>query len=72
MLGHVLDQSLEQEVPLLPTELLERIRGNFQLETGDDVDKQSNPSDAQLTALYFRAFHEQVRYVDFAIWGPLR
>ena len=54
---------------MLPSALLEQIRPSFEAETGDEVDKQSSPSDTQLTALYFKAYHGQVPYVDFGVWN---
>ena len=68
-LGHTIDQSIEQEVPMLPASLLGKLRLNYAAETGDEVDRQSSPSDAQLTALYFKAFHGLPPYVDFGVWG---
>ena len=69
-LGQVVDQALDQTIPMLPAAVLDRYRARFRADTGDDVEKAASPSDAQLTALFFKAFHNQPPYVDFAVWGP--
>ena len=69
-LGKIIDQTLDQEVPQLAAEFLLRLRAHYARVSGEEPDKISVPSDAQLTALHFKAHHGLNPYVDFAVWGP--
>ena len=69
-LPQVIDQGMDQEVPLLSNEDLSQMRGRFISTFGDPPLERAEVSDAQLTSLAFKAAQGLAPFADFGVWGP--
>ena len=69
-LGQIPNQSMDQDIPMLPPNLITEYRGNYITICGDEPLPAIDPSDAQLTALHFAVTNGLAPYADFAIFGP--
>ena len=69
-LSQVINQSIEQEVPLLPAEALAEARNRYIALCGDEPLPGVAASDAQLTALSFLMSNSLPPYADFAVFNP--
>jgi hypothetical protein len=69
-LSQVVDQSSDQEVPMLPANELSTMRQRFITAFGDSPLPRMEVTDSQLTALQFKLTSGQPPYADFGVWGP--
>ena len=69
-LGQVLNQALEQDIPLLPETLLRESRERYITICGDEPLQSSAATDAQLTALKSILDNGMVPYADFGVFAP--
>jgi len=69
-LSQVVDQSSDQEVPMLPASELTAFRQRFITTFGDPPLQRMEVTDSQLTALQFKLTSGQPPYADFGVWGP--
>jgi len=69
-LSQVVDQSSDQEVPMLPIGELTTMRMRFTTAFGDPPLQRMEVTDSQLTALHFKVSSGQAPYADFGVWGP--
>ena len=69
-LGHIVNQGIDQEIPMLSPEMLSKARDRYIQACGDEPLASCAASDAQLTALNFLIENGMVPYADFALFNP--
>ena len=69
-LSQVINQTIDQEVPLLPPEALAEARNRYIALCGDEPLPGVAATDAQLTALSFLISNSLPPYADFAVFNP--
>ena len=69
-LSQVIDQGSDQEIPMLPQNVLTDMRKRYITLYGDPPLQTSEVSDAQLTALNYKTSQGLAPYADFGVWGP--
>ena len=69
-LCQVIDQGLDQEVPLLTAPEIADMRKRYLATFGDPPLQRAEVTDAQLTALHFKTSQGLAPYADFGVWGP--
>ena len=68
-LGQVLDQALDQEVPMLTIAELDELRAVYVDKEGDEPLRTCAPSNAQLTAMKFAVNAGLAPYANFGVFG---
>ena len=66
---HVLDQSIEREVELLPKKVLQEMYEFWAILTGDDAPENCEPTEEQITAMDDVVGDGQPPNADFAVFG---
>ena len=69
-LSQIINQSIDQDIPLLEEAVLMKFRHRYIEVCGDEPLPGSDATDAQLSALHFMVENSRAPYVDFAVWGP--
>ena len=69
-LSQVIDQGMDQEVPILGSTPIGIMRRRYIAVHGDPPLQKAEVTDAQLTALDFKVGQGLAPYADFGVWGP--
>ena len=69
-LSMIINQAIDQEIPMMSQELLKRARDRYIQTCGDEPLPSCAATDAQLTALNFLLDNGMAPYTDFAIFNP--